>query len=375
VRERHGASAAQLLATAGDGRERLVRLIERPAASGHDTDLRLIDALVTAWGEAVGPALDQKEDAILAEVDAMTRGGRDGVDRLESLLADWQWANGPALLLATRRGREDARALRLVGDIRTLYLDPSAGPGRLGPAARIAGLLGQLFPHAPAIQRMVTSDVARLGGQPIGPQEIAQRPTQTAAAARAERERGESKGERARRHAGVKARDAARAGANAKEAGRRLAEQQRARAVAQGGKVAKAAASTVVAAGAAAEAAREALIAQVRARVEAAGQTPAGAQKKKGGCGWIIPLLIGGGLLVRCINEMDEPRAPDPPAIQAPPVITPPEAFGAPPVPEPAVPTPDRRRGSSRSVDNEIGAGAPEGPPASEDSEGGGSPR
>ena len=32
---------------------------------------------------------------------------------------------------------EDARALGLVGAMRTLYLDPSAGAGRIGPAGRI----------------------------------------------------------------------------------------------------------------------------------------------------------------------------------------------------------------------------------------------
>jgi hypothetical protein len=132
----------------------------------------------------------------------------------------------------------------------------------------------------------------------------------------------------------------------------------------------------VVTVGNAAEAAREALIAQVRARVEAQGQAPAAAQKKKGGCGWIIPLLIGGGLLVRCINEMDEPRAPEAPVITAPPVITPPEAFGEPPAPQPSPPPDERRRGPSRSLDNEIGAGAPVEPDAPPgQTEGGGSPR
>lgn len=375
VRERHGAGAAQLLARLEDGRERLVKLIERPAPSGQDADLRLVDSLVSAWAEAWGPALDKMETNILNEVDAMTRGGRDGTERLEMLLEGWKGAYAPALLLARRRGREDPRALTLVGDIRGLYLDPSAGAGRLGPASRIAGLLGQMFPDAPAIQRMTAGDVQRLGAQTIGPQAVADRPSATAAAARAAREGAESKSERARRHAGVKARDAARAAANAEEAARRLAQQQRARAAADTGQPwgRREAPAKAVQAANAAEAAREALVAQVRARVEAAGQAPAGEpQKKKGGCGWIIPLAIGGFVLARCINSLDDDRpAPSPaPTIEAPAVVEPPAAFG-----EAPAAAPSRPGRPSRSLDNQVGSGAPDGAPLIEDdgSTGGGS--
>ena len=308
VRQRHGVTAAQLLADNEAGRERLLRLIERPAPSGQDADLRLIDAVVSAYSDVLADELGKKETAILNEVDAMTRGGRDGLERLEGLFASWERVNRPALLLAKRRGREDARTLALVGDIRTLYLDPSAGPGRLGPAARIANLLLGQFPDAPAIQRMAASDMARLGGVAQGPQPTTEpapaTPAQTQTqrretrAGRDDRQRGPGKTKPVQRRPAVPASRSANA----------------------------------------AEAAREALIAQVRARVEAQGQAPHGQpQKKKGGCGWIIPLLVGGFLLVRCIKELpnDPPPAPGP-SIEAPAAIPPPEPL--PDAPEGATP-------------------------------------
>lgn len=334
VRQRHGATAAALLAETDAGRERLLRLIERPAPSGQDADLRLIDAVVSAYSDVVVNELNQKETAILNEVDAMTRGGRDGLERLEGLFASWERVNRPALLLARRRGREDERTLALVGDIRTLYLDPSAGAGRIGPAGRIANLLLGLFPDAPAIQRMAAGDAARLGAVVQGPQAIAERPTLTAASAAAQSQRGESKATRTKRQANVKARDAARQAAQAEDARKRLADQQRQRAAAdwnnpqQRKPAAAVPVSTAATTATAAEAAREALIAQVRARVEAAGETPAGVpQKKKGGCGWIIPVAIGGFLLVRCINNLPDETTQtttQPPRIEPPAVIEPP---------------------------------------------------
>lgn len=391
VRERHGGSAAQLLARVEDGRERLERLIERPAPSGQDADLRLVDSLVSAWAEAWAPALDKTEASILNEVDAMTRGGRDGTDRLEMLLEGWKAAYAPALLLARRRGREDARALNLVGDIRGLYLDPSAGEGRLAPAARIAALLGQAFPDAPAIQRMTAGDVQRLGVQTIPTPDRPPPPPPAAKPARDRAEsRAETKAERDRRHAGVKARDAARAAANAEEAARRLAQQQRDRAAAEARQPWDRKPAPAMAAqrpsGSSAEAAREALIAQVRARVEAQGQTPVPStpQKKKGGCGWIIPLIIGGFMLVRCINEEIEktPVGPSPrtPPAEAPLVPAPDARDSDMPVDPPTFgdpdPAPKGRRQSPRATDNQIGSGAPEDGQAAEDgSVGGGSRR
>jgi hypothetical protein len=306
VRERHGRSAARLLAEAGDGRDRLIRLIERPAPSGHDNDLKLIDAVVGAYTDELAPLLDQREATILNEVDAMTRGGRDGLDRLEGHMAAWEAANRPALVMAKLRGREDPRALGLVGAMRTLYLDPSAGAGRIGPAGRIANMLLGFFPDAPAIQRMASGDVTRLGAIVQGPQAVAERPDLSAVARAAQTERGESKAVRDRRQAAVRSKDAARAAAQAQQAQAHLERQARERAAAdwkskgsvppttraQTRPPAQATAAPVVV-GQAAEAAREQLIAAVRARVAAAGQTPPAVPgKKKGGCGWIIPFLI-----------------------------------------------------------------------------------
>lgn len=306
VRERHGRSAARLLAEAGDGRDRLIRLIERPAPSGHDNDLKLIDAVVGAYTEELAPLLDQREATILNEVDAMTRGGRDGLERLEGHMAAWEAANRPALVMAKLRGREDARALGLVGAMRTLYLDPSAGAGRIGPAGRIANMLLGFFPDAPAIQRMASGDVTRLGAIVQGPQAVAERPDLSAVARAAQTERGESKAVRDRRQAAVRSKDAARAAAQAQQAQAHLERQARERAAADWNSKglvkppkpakahppAKATAAPVVV-GQAAEAAREQLVAAVRARVAAAGQTPPAIPgKKKGGCGWIIPFLI-----------------------------------------------------------------------------------
>ncbi len=320
VRERHGRSAARLLAEAGDGRDRLIRLIERPAPSGHDNDLKLIDALVSAYSDALAPLLDQREAAILNEVDAMTRGGRDGLDRLEGHMAAWEAANRPALVMAKLRGREDSRALSLVGAMRTLYLDPAAGAGRIGPAGRIANLLLGFFPDAPAIQRMASGDVTRLGAIVQGPQAVAERPDLSAVARAAQTERGESKTVRDRRQAAVRSKDAARAAAQAQQAQAHLERQARERAAAdwnsQGSirqpKPAKArqaparATAAPVVVGQAAEAAREQLVAAVRARVAAAGQTPPAVPgKKKGGCGWIIPFLIVMFFVIKAMLEPD----------------------------------------------------------------------
>lgn len=367
VRERHGATAARLLADSDAGRERLLRLIERPAPSGQDADLRLIDAVVSAYSEVVVEQLNQKETAILNEVDAMTRGGRDGLERLEGLFASWERVNRPALLLARRRGREDARTLALIGDIRTLYLDPSAGAGRIGPAGRIANLLLSLFPDAPAIQRMATGDAARLGAVVQGPQAVAERPTLTAASAAAQSQRGETKDQRSKRQAGVKARDAARQASMAQEASRRLASQQQQRAAADWNSPQRKPTSAVPASrpANAAEAAREALIAQVRARVEAEGQTPAGQpQKKKGGCGWVIPFIIGMFFLIRWISDLpDTPSAPPAATIEAPAVIPPPEPLPDAPAgaARPGVETPTPRRPYIVEDTEESSSGRPAG--------------
>ncbi len=313
VRERHGRSAARLLAEAGDGRDRLIRLIERPAPSGHDNDLKLIDALVGAYTDALAPLLDQREAAILNEVDAMTRGGRDGLERLEGHMAAWEAANRPALVMAKLRGREDPRALSLVGAMRTLYLDPSAGAGRIGPAGRIANMLLGFFPDAPAIQRMASGDVTRLGAIVQGPQAVAERPDLSAVARAAQSERGESKSVRDRRQAAVRSKDAARAAAQAQQAQAQLERQTRERAAADWNnkgsirppKPVKAQ-PVAKASGQAAEAAREQLIAAVRARVAAAGQTPPAVPgKKKGGCGWIIPFLIVMFFVIKAMLEPD----------------------------------------------------------------------
>ena len=317
VRERHGYSVAEVLARSGDGRDRLVRLIERPAPSGHDADLRLIDALVVAYTEQIADALDAKEAKILSEVDVMVRGGRDNTERLESLIEDWKRHHWPALLLASRRGREDARALTLVGDMRVLYLDPSVGPQGLGPAVRIAASIVQAFPSAPAIQRMASSDAARLGGGVL-PLPAAHSAPQSPPPAPPQPRREKQPQAKASR---------------VKATAKRVVDQ--------------------------AEAAREALIAQVRARVAAQGQVPhTQPQKKKGGCGWIIGLIVAGFALTCCIDAMDEPDAP---SIRAPEVIPAPaplpEGMIAPPPEEPGASVEDRPR--NRTVDNEVGAGAP----------------
>ncbi len=355
VRERHGRSAARLLAEAGDGRDRLIRLIERPAPSGHDNDLKLIDAVVGAYTDELAPLLDQREAAILNEVDAMTRGGRDGLERLEGHMAAWEAANRPALVMAKLRGREDSRALSLVGAMRTLYLDPSAGAGRIGPAGRIANMLLGFFPDAPAIQRMASGDVTRLGAIVQGPQAVAERPDLSAVARAAQTERGESKTVRDRRQAAVRSKDAARAAAQAQQAQAHLERQARERAAADWNskgsirppKPAKARqapaqasrATATPVTGQAAEAAREQLIAAVRARVAAAGQTPAVPGKKKGGCGWIIPFLIGGFFVLKALFDAGPEESTTTttvvPEITAPATIPPPEAL-----PDPAVPPP-----------------------------------
>jgi hypothetical protein len=245
--------------------------------------------------------------------------------------------------MAKLRGREDSRALSLVGAMRTLYLDPSAGAGRIGPAGRIANMLLGFFPDAPAIQRMASGDVTRLGAIVQGPQAVADRPDLSAVARAAQTERGESKTVRDRRQAAVRTKDAARAAAQAQQAQAQLERQARERAAADWnskGSIrpskpakapppAKATAAPVT--GQAAEAAREQLIAAVRARVAAAGQAaPAVPGKKKGGCGWIIPFLI---VMFFVIKAMLEPDAEDrsstttAPEITAPVTIPPPQAL------------------------------------------------
>ncbi|MBX7250234.1 MAG: hypothetical protein K1X35_14465, partial [Caulobacteraceae bacterium] len=164
VRSRHAGAAARVLAAAGpEGRDRLARLVERPSTSGQTADLKLIEALVAAYGEEQAGELDRLEAAILDETDAMVRGGRDATDRLEMLFDGWQAQNRPALLLARLKGRDDARALALVGDMRVRYLDPSRGEARIGPAARIAQALMSRFADSPLVLRMVSADAARLG--------------------------------------------------------------------------------------------------------------------------------------------------------------------------------------------------------------------
>lgn len=329
VRERHGRSAARLLAEAGDGRDRLIRLIERPAPSGHDNDLKLIDALVAAYSEALSPLLDQREAAILNEVDAMTRGGRDGLEQLEARLAAWEAANRPALLMAKLRGREDPRALALVGAMRTLYLDPSAGAGRIGPAARIANHLIGFFPDAPAIQRMASGDAIRLGAVVQGPQTVADRPGPPAAARNAPAGRSETRELRDRRQEAVRSRDAARAVAQAKQAQAQLERQARERAAADWSgtgsirpPVSVKARPATVATGQAADAAREQLAAMIRSRAAAAGQAaPAAQGKKKGGCGWIIPFAVAMYFIIKALltpDGADNSTGPTPRTVTAP---------------------------------------------------------
>jgi hypothetical protein len=314
VRERHGATAAAVLGAAGaDGREQLVRLIERPSASAQDSGMRLVDAIVAAYGELTAELLDQQEGAILDEVAAMTRGGRDGVDRLEMLLAAWALSNRPALMLARRRRREDARALRLVGDMRAIYLDPSAGPGRLGPAGRIASLLLGAFPDGPAIQRMVSSDAARLGaGAPLPIMSSADDTPQAALERAMLAERG--------RRETVEARQANRKRLAQKDVDDRRRSQ------------------TAPSAG---SAAREQLMALVRAKAQPRGGAP-NVQGKKGAglIGCLAPMVVLGIVLARCATERDRdhavPATAPQPAAEAP-AITPIE-----PAPPPSKPASDR---------------------------------
>jgi len=281
MRRRHAVGAAAVLAGSETGRTVLLRAVERPGtASGGDQ--RMVDALVEGFEAQTSAELDNLEAAILAEVDALTRSGHTEVGRLDQLLEAWGRQHAASLRLAQRRGREDPRALALVGEIRRLYLDPTPGPQRVAPAAVIAARLQSLLPHSPAVQRMVGSDLGRLGGGREAYREVAAPPP------------GRPQG-----------------------AVPSSAPKSRTAKVQKPPKAAKAKAAT------AAEAARERLVAQVRARLEAEGQAAnAPGQKKKVGCGWIIPLLIGGFFLTRCVlggeDEPSEPPTVSPPAAVAP---------------------------------------------------------
>lgn len=306
VRQRHAATAARLLAEAGDaGRDRLLRLVGRPTASGQEGDRRMIEALVIAYDAEQAQALDQRETAILNEVTDMTRTGRDGIERLEGLLLAWSTLHRPALLIASMSGRDDARALQLVGDMRTVYLDPSSGPGRIGPAGRIALLVLGQFPDSPAIQRMATGDTLRLGAGVSAP-------TTITAKATADDEAGADRAlyaDRARREVSRKA--SAADGARARKTDKATA-----------------------AATAASTSARDQLLAAVRARAHAehAQATGAPAAKKKGcGCiAWLLPIAMVIFFIVKALlkSDAEHPQSTaEPPTVQAPaapaPVVTP----------------------------------------------------
>ena len=303
VRARHAQTGARVLAGRSDGLAILGRLVARPVVSAEDA--RMVDALVEAWEEVTAEDRERLERAILAEVDAMTRTGRADAARLDGLLEAWARQHRPSLELGRLRRREDLCALRLVGDMRRIYLDPSPGPQRLAPAAAIAARVQTLFPDAPAIQRMAAGDLARLGSvRDTGYEETLQAPAAT---------------------------DSARGRREAEQAAR--AQRRMQRQATGGGKAGRTAVPTVVRQAPRqvtatptppAEATRDRLAELVRARVEAEGE----AKQKKGGCGCLFPLLVGGFFLARFVwGEIEDRREappPPPPAVEAPGAVTPP---------------------------------------------------
>ena len=290
VRRRHAEGAARVLARSDEGRALLLREAERPPGSASGEEQRYVDALAAAVDEHMAEGLDEAERAILGEADAMLRSGRADPTRFETFLDNWARAREAQLRLARRRGREDARALQLVGDLRTLYLDPTPGPQRLGPAAVIASRLQARFPDSPAIQRMTAADITRLGGVPELTAEPAPPPPPPA---RWEERRDERRAQASQKQKQKQAKQQQKPRAQtAVPSGRETPEQARARLVEQ-------------------------LTAQAQ-RVKEAQQS----QQKKGGCGWIIPLIIGGVALARCIADGGEDtgseKTAEPPAAVAP---------------------------------------------------------
>ena len=320
VRARHGATAARVLTRGGEDPEALSHLIQRSAATESESGRRFLDAVVAAYGEQQADALEKLERGLIHETDASTRSGSTDLRRFEGLMDRWRAAMAPLRELARLRGREETRALRLVGDLRSVYLDPSPGPGRVAPAVEIARLLQAEFSHSTAIQRMVSGDLNRLSAS----REASLAPTEAA--------RTGSVGDRAEARKAERERNVGsrRGGVQDRSDARRAAREHGAASSSRNGTPARTAipttpASVIPAVGAlrgqvveqlrkqaeaARDSAREALADGLRPTPEAKAK-----KKQKGGFG-VVFLIMAGFWVVNWIGDRFEQDSPD----EAPPV-------------------------------------------------------
>jgi hypothetical protein len=84
------------------------------------------------------------------------------VDRIVSLLAEWDDVNQPVQLFEREQGLEEARSKKLAGDIRDLAIELANGHGRHVEALKLTRALLQTFPELEAVAEKLKEDEATL---------------------------------------------------------------------------------------------------------------------------------------------------------------------------------------------------------------------
>lgn len=147
----------------------VTQVVTEETDSGDQHAPELIDDLVDSYELEAQGFLDSEGDNIAKLTEVAREVAKAGeaeltpvIDRLESVLRNWDWVAQPIQLSAKARGIDHERSKRVGLMVRSLAVDLYNEHSMMGSAQRLTNLLAEVLSEVPELQETVSGDSAAL---------------------------------------------------------------------------------------------------------------------------------------------------------------------------------------------------------------------